>query len=1182
MALCPAFRLVLVAIAAASAAVTMSGPKTFDSTLSSLADVGLSCPHALHTSAHAFDDGGDDSTAGAHAASASEEDPLNVFSATINGVWSLLPADIVFMLESAAAALRREAMRAWTARGNVVDDAVPTQRRMDDAALAPVYDLHALAGQGDVRAAVCLAELRLFTSTSKIPVKLWASLLPVDMTAASDARTAAAAAACAELSLWTVQRHPRCTDAGEGTHPHLLLSYATASDAVVALSSVACVASEVILNTAAELAAARSSQQQQEQRVQVGLDVDGSMYASSAAQSRAAQLLSLPTVSVLYHQYLPAAAPAAVRLEAPTPHWQLPLRWQGEPQEEVEVDVVDKWRSFTHVAALPGLLLRTDVASTIAGSITAYAEAMTMLAALHLARVRVRVDSLAAAVNATCAPLPPAFTTAGGAATTLTSLLQHAWGGQPASAQQQSLAAYLNSTASIHPSDDAALETLAALAFAGTSEVASIITAQEWLHGASAFAPRAHLSTHDVCMQAMSMVLPIVQDAVMDSAVASTAHAEETFAQLWEAHEDAYVVAAAKDTQMNVDMLLEEADVHNDAEAQVQMAELLMYGYPQANLQPDPVAAQRYFQRAADAGHADAAAQLGMLLLDGGGGQVPRDVPRAHELLLRGAAEGNVHALAGLGYMYETGTGVPRNLSKAVEYLEQAAAEGAVNAHSNLGALYLLGSPHDVTGASTDGVVFNATAAAEHLRIAHAYGFAPATFNLGLIELNGWTRAQPNCTGAMHFWLNVARRARWMDSSLFSLGSAFDAATSGDNAHDAAAALRQYLLFSLVGSPAAADNAAFMLEHATASFALDSYAQDDAVLATEGSASRTCLTCDTIRMMPLPLPGVPLDRTESDAGAPVDDVLIHTSLRTQAVQWYAAAASQHHAHALKALADCYMTPWADVPRCDPSRNVTLRIVGANGMTVAAATAMQLLDESAAAGFGHAYFTLAYAYASGQLGSATVSRNITKAWEYLDFTVSVDALAEWPVFVARLYILQHWLWQEIFSPASGSGNANGLQALLIELLGCAFSYPETQQESDGYDFPGSTRSSFSTPAAAEITAVQADFMGESASDERLHASDGHVTSRRAAHKHKLGLLPLTDADRQLCTVVARTSIVVALGLLTLALVSCCLVSRASQQAHLVAARASAAAPVGDGPAAAPGIGAQEHLHPDGHR
>ena len=184
----------------------------------------------------------------------------------------------------------------------------------------------------------------------------------------------------------------------------------------------------------------------------------------------------------------------------------------------------------------------------------------------------------------------------------------------------------------------------------------------------------------------------------------------------------------------------------------------------------------------------------------------------ARQYLEQASAGGSVTALAGLGYMYQTGQGVPRNMSKAAEYLQRAADGGLLGAHSNLAALYLMADPNDPLGLATDGVVFNATKAREHLNVAVTTGFAPAHYNLGLIDYYGWDRdGVQDCAAAMSHWMPVAIRGRWADEGPFSIESALDQARRGDPA-SAQSALMQYLVLSQLGLTSSLDNAAFLLE----------------------------------------------------------------------------------------------------------------------------------------------------------------------------------------------------------------------------------------------------------------------------------------------------------------------------------------------------------------------------------
>lgn len=95
------------------------------------------------------------------------------------------------------------------------------------------------------------------------------------------------------------------------------------------------------------------------------------------------------------------------------------------------------------------------------------------------------------------------------------------------------------------------------------------------------------------------------------------------------------------------------------------------------------VGAAKYWETAAQAGEAAAAAELAELYLDGFDG-VPMNKARALELFRQAADAGIAKAQGSLGVCYATGNGVPQDAAEAVKWFEKAAAQEDVFAMKNL------------------------------------------------------------------------------------------------------------------------------------------------------------------------------------------------------------------------------------------------------------------------------------------------------------------------------------------------------------------------------------------------------------------------------------------------------------------------------------------------------------------
>ncbi|MCJ7874794.1 tetratricopeptide repeat protein [Phaeobacter sp. J2-8] len=100
----------------------------------------------------------------------------------------------------------------------------------------------------------------------------------------------------------------------------------------------------------------------------------------------------------------------------------------------------------------------------------------------------------------------------------------------------------------------------------------------------------------------------------------------------------------------------------------------------------DFAAAAEFYQRAAAAGHVDAAVSLAVLYQNGTG--VPQDMDRARRLYQSAAVQDHPRALNNLGLLYVRGDGVAQDYGRAALLFERAAELGLPMALRNLGVMY--------------------------------------------------------------------------------------------------------------------------------------------------------------------------------------------------------------------------------------------------------------------------------------------------------------------------------------------------------------------------------------------------------------------------------------------------------------------------------------------------------------
>ena len=118
---------------------------------------------------------------------------------------------------------------------------------------------------------------------------------------------------------------------------------------------------------------------------------------------------------------------------------------------------------------------------------------------------------------------------------------------------------------------------------------------------------------------------------------------------------------------------------------------------------------------------------------------------KAIPLLKLAVAQGDPHAMHGLGAMYDQGRGVDQSYERAVELYTRAADLGHTSAQFNLGNMYYDGR----------GVEQSFERAVEYYTMAAANGYANAQFNLGNMHLDG-NGVEQSFARAREWWSQAA------------------------------------------------------------------------------------------------------------------------------------------------------------------------------------------------------------------------------------------------------------------------------------------------------------------------------------------------------------------------------------------------------------------------------------------
>lgn len=151
-------------------------------------------------------------------------------------------------------------------------------------------------------------------------------------------------------------------------------------------------------------------------------------------------------------------------------------------------------------------------------------------------------------------------------------------------------------------------------------------------------------------------------------------------------------------------------------------------------------------RRLADMGCTDAMVRLGVMLVDGGGGE-----GQALELFARAAEAGNSMGMRNMGYCHALGLCTERNKAKAVEWYRRAAEAGNAKAQCNLGVMYEHGN----------GVEADQEEAVRWFRLSAENGYSRGRTNYGVHLLEGIGIDRDPAAAAEQFRLSGSPRANY-------------------------------------------------------------------------------------------------------------------------------------------------------------------------------------------------------------------------------------------------------------------------------------------------------------------------------------------------------------------------------------------------------------------------------------
>lgn len=161
---------------------------------------------------------------------------------------------------------------------------------------------------------------------------------------------------------------------------------------------------------------------------------------------------------------------------------------------------------------------------------------------------------------------------------------------------------------------------------------------------------------------------------------------------------------------------------NEDPEVQFSIGCMYLTGW---SVKQDLPLAIRWFQRAAQHGHAEAQFNLGVINDRGDG--IERDLEKAAEWYQKAARQGCAEAQFNLAVLYLTGDGVAQSDENAVNWFRKAAEQGIAAAQNNLGTFYETGT----------GVEMNIDESVQWYRKAADQGLRESQYMLGVKYARG-------------------------------------------------------------------------------------------------------------------------------------------------------------------------------------------------------------------------------------------------------------------------------------------------------------------------------------------------------------------------------------------------------------------------------------------------------------
>ncbi len=108
-------------------------------------------------------------------------------------------------------------------------------------------------------------------------------------------------------------------------------------------------------------------------------------------------------------------------------------------------------------------------------------------------------------------------------------------------------------------------------------------------------------------------------------------------------------------------------------------------GHASTYFERNPNLASKWYQLAADAGHTQAIAKLGIYLQQS---KSEDDQKNSYQWLMRAAERGDPSAMRSIGHAYRDGEGVTKNIKSACDWLKKASDAGDLSAMKSLADIY--------------------------------------------------------------------------------------------------------------------------------------------------------------------------------------------------------------------------------------------------------------------------------------------------------------------------------------------------------------------------------------------------------------------------------------------------------------------------------------------------------------